>query len=340
MSDKIDKKAKPTQPAPQDNSTMVWDLTGNSDSPFNYLWGNSMAGVQDIGGIQFLGFVTVRIAEKNAKGETVYRDVRMSYLEAAMYAEKMKQQKKQAGGGETLAAGAAAGIKQPKVNDSPLIPEKQKFYPQFATPLVERISTVSAANKYKALYMVAQKRVESGMNITNYKGNIYNMTGSGDKGSVPITAPEFIKGKWVQVTQNYAVFSSKEAASEGYFKFIGEKTRYAEAWKALTTDTKNFSDFAEGLKKGGYATAPNYVEQLQILFKEVVHDYERLLRSEIKANLNQIKAYQEFMQAKVVTATGIKSAKDSIDILQKENDNLGSELKTLLEFKKNESIDQ
>ena len=135
---------------------------------------------------------------------------------------------------------------------------RDKFYKEFGTPIIKKMDDLGLANKYKALYIIAQKRAESNFDLKPKNGgNIFNITGTGDKGSVPINAKENDKnGKPYMLTQNYAVYSSMEKAVEGYYTLIKEDSRYADANKALFNDNLTISDFTKGLKN--YATNPVY----------------------------------------------------------------------------------
>src|ERR1019366_2476377 len=89
------KQVKANQPLQQDVSSMQWDMPRHLNGPINYQWGGTMDGVQNMGGVHVMNFVPVRIAEKNLKGETVYREVRMSHQQAAEHAKQKTQEQKQ-----------------------------------------------------------------------------------------------------------------------------------------------------------------------------------------------------------------------------------------------------
>ena len=42
---------------------------------------------------------------------------------------------------------------------------RDKFYKEFGTPIIKKMDDLGLANKYKALYIIAQKRAESNFDI-------------------------------------------------------------------------------------------------------------------------------------------------------------------------------
>lgn len=213
---------------------------------------------------------------------------------------------------------------------------REKFYSEYATPLIKKMDDVTTANKYKALYIVAQKRTENGFKL-NPKGNIYNIKGKGDKGSVKISATEYDKnGKAYKKTDSYAVYSSNDKASEAYLSLVQNSSYYKDSWSALTDDKKTFDDFSAGMKK--YATAPNYKEKLKENFACVVKDYENYLNKQISDNEKTISSNNAGLQSMVLTDKGRDDFMQENASLEAKNADLQSELSKLQEFKNNENI--
>jgi hypothetical protein len=105
----------------------------------------------------------------------------------------------------------------------------------------------------------AQLRLETGATgsktIGNFNyGNI--KAGSGYSGdSVGKNVSEVIGGRWVTQKSNFRSYSSPEDAASDYAAMI--RRRFPGAVGA-----QNASDFASGLKAGGYATDPDYVGKI------------------------------------------------------------------------------
>jgi hypothetical protein len=212
---------------------------------------------------------------------------------------------------------------------------RTEFYKTFGEPLIKKFSNISTANKFKALYIIAQKREESGFKLTDYHGNVYNITGKGDKGSVRFPAPEYnkITKKYELVPQDYAVYSSNDAAGDAYINLVSKKPGYKEAWNALTNDNATIDDFAKGLKDGGYATAPDYDTKVENVFKGVVWDYKNMITSQISENQKQISANNEIINSKKSTTDQINQAKKSNGELNESNTQLNSDLQELNKLK-------
>jgi RHS repeat-associated protein len=169
---------------------------------------------------------------------------------------------------------------------------KQIFYQNFALPLINNLSHRSNANKFKALYIVAQKRQESGLRL-EYHGNIFNIKGVGDAGFDLISAREYDKnGKPYIEKAKYAKYSSNEKAVDAYFDLMNNGNKgYEKAYDALTNNGKTIDDFVEGLESGGYATDPKYGQSIKKIFNGVVSDFKKMINSDINSNnleINQI----------------------------------------------------
>ena len=188
---------------------------------------------------------------------------------------------------------------------------------------------------YKALYIIAQKRQESGFRLKNYHGNIFNITGKGDAGSVKYSAPEYNKktGKYEMIEQDYAIYSSNDAAAAAYIKLIKELPRYKDTWNALTDNKAGVKDFAIAIKKGGYASDPNYATELEKDFNSVKNDYQKIITSKINENNRKIDSNNKYIISLDAKQDGILKAKNENVMLNTINEKLNADLNELSELK-------
>ena len=70
-------------------------------------------------------------------------------------------------------------------------------------------------------------------------------------------------GKLEDSIEPFAVYKNIDGAVQGYMKFVS-KSRYAEALNA-----KDERGYIEGLKKGGYATDPDYIDKIYNRYEEL-----------------------------------------------------------------------
>lgn len=112
--------------------------------------------------------------------------------------------------------------------------------------------------------ILAAASVESGNGKSGLSAKYNNFFGikadsswKGKKINLP-TKEEFTKGKIVTINQYFRVYESPVDSFRDYVKFVS-KARYK---KSGVLDAKNPKEQFEALKKGGYATASNYVDVL------------------------------------------------------------------------------
>ena len=222
----------------------------------------------------------------------------------------------------------------------PIDPAKEAFYRTFAMPLINNLANRSGANKFKALYLVAQKRQESGMRL-QYHGNIFNMKGVGDAGYDEYPAREVDKnGHSYMEMAKYAKYLRTDKAVDAYFDLMNNGNKgYAKAYDALTNG-KTIDDFVQGLKEGGYATDPKYSTAIKKIFRGVVSDFKEMLTSDKEANDKEIGQIQS--ETKAVTdklGSGILSEiyqtiqSSRINAIQKKNDGINNDLNLLNQLK-------
>jgi flagellum-specific peptidoglycan hydrolase FlgJ len=142
-----------------------------------------------------------------------------------------------------------------------------------------------ATNKYKGLYLIAQRRVENGFNLNPPGNNPMNIKDSGDLGTITLQTHEYYDNKRMSVISKFARFSSVGRGFEGYLKLL--KKNFPDAYGALQDNSKTIIDFTSGLQNGGmglYATDPSYEHKVQSMFKSVVSDYKEEINTEINTN--------------------------------------------------------
>ncbi len=165
---------------------------------------------------------------------------------------------------------------------------RKKYYGSFGEKTVKYIDDHSQANKFKGLYMVAQRRQENGFSIKTPLNNPMNIKGSGDEGKEKLSTHETYNGKYQAVVDSFAKFTSEDAGFQGYLNLL--KKNYPHAYSALTTDAMTIEDFVVGLEdkglKGAYATGEakggmsgteQYKTAVKNNFKSVQKDYKKWL---------------------------------------------------------------
>ena len=170
----------------------------------------------------------------------------------------------------------------PELNDCSCSLKKdgrEEFYEEFGYSAINAIKSKSSANKFKGLYMVAQRRQENGFKRKVPNNNPMNIKSSGDLGKKDLYTREVINGKEVYINDGFGNFSTIEKGFEGYLELL--QKNWVSAYQALTDDSKTINDFTKGLQEkgkfGAYATDPSYISGIQTIFKGVVSDYKKLL---------------------------------------------------------------
>ncbi|MED1954600.1 glycoside hydrolase family 73 protein [Brevibacillus centrosporus] len=88
--------------------------------------------------------------------------------------------------------------------------------------------------------------------------NLGNIKGTGPAGHVTVMTHEYYNGKKTAVIANFRAYNHYGEAIDDHFALL-KKDRYVNSgvWKAKTP-----REYAEALKRGGYATDPNYVTNI------------------------------------------------------------------------------
>jgi len=217
------------------------------------------------------------------------------------------------------------------------------FYKEFGNDAIKALSNNNSqgANKFKALYILAQRRIENSFNMNPPGNNPFNIKGQGDLGTVNLATKEYIKGQETTLKQNFAKFSTVEKGFEGYLNLL--KGNFSDAYNALFDNTKTVSDFAEGLQKGRlgtFATDPNYKTKLTSFLQSVIKDYELMLNTEMDNNSKKIDVLNKKLgDIDNPLSDKSKTLQRRIDRLENENRRISADKQLLQEFKKNEGFE-
>jgi flagellum-specific peptidoglycan hydrolase FlgJ len=216
------------------------------------------------------------------------------------------------------------------------------FYKQFGNDAIKALSNNNSqgANKFKALYILAQRRMENSFKMDPPGNNPFNIKGQGDAGTISLTTTEYVKGEKTSVSQNFAKFSTVEKGFAGYLNLL--ENNFEKAYKALFDDKKTVSDFAEGLQKGrlgAYATDPDYKTKFTSFLKSVIKDYELMLNTEMEENYKKIDVLNTRLgDIDNSLSDKAKSIQKRIDKLENANRRIENDKQQLQEFKKNEGF--
>ena len=90
----------------------------------------------------------------------------------------------------------------------------------------------------------------------SWKGERYNIATGENKPS----------GEYYIVNDDFRRYDSVEDSIKDYVKFLKENPRYE---KAGVFKAKTVKEQADALKKAGYATAPNYAEMVESVYKSI-----------------------------------------------------------------------
>lgn len=202
---------------------------------------------------------------------------------------------------------------------------------RFVVGLLPATVRVSEETGFSSDLMLAQAVQETGWGKSMQQGDAagtFNLFGiKADKSwtgpTKDVVTHEFVNGERVVVTDKFRIYSSYDEALRDRVKFLEENPRYN---KLLEVGTKGdyFKESRE-LQQAGYATDPNYTENLTALFQG------KTLQEAIKiiTDNNYAAGFGEFINPN----TPYKSAADGNhnaipDILESQTKNLGNKQHT------------
>ncbi len=124
---------------------------------------------------------------------------------------------------------------------------------------------------------LAQAALESGWGKYAVGNNFFGIKDQpNDEWTGPYTAAdttEYINGNKIYITSKFRKYQSPEESFLDHASFLQKNKRYEFLFALPETD---YVGWAQGLKKAGYATAPNYANQLITLIKAYkLDEYDR-----------------------------------------------------------------
>jgi Uncharacterized protein conserved in bacteria (DUF2272)/Mannosyl-glycoprotein endo-beta-N-acetylglucosaminidase/Putative peptidoglycan binding domain len=137
-----------------------------------------------------------------------------------------------------------------------------------------RARKAMAATGVPASVTVAQAIIETGWgkHTIGSAKNLFGIKGKGPAGTVRVPTREFVNGTWVTIEADFAKYDSFAQSITEHARFFLKNKRYKAALKG-----KDDPDaFARAIQKAGYATAPDYADQLIKVMK--AHDLYRFDR--------------------------------------------------------------
>lgn len=158
-----------------------------------------------------------------------------------------------------------------------LTKDRKDFYEEFGESAINMVKGKGKSNKFKGLYMIAQRRKENSFNLDVPNNNPMNIKGKGDLGSANLKTTEHIDGQNISMIDGFANFTTVEKGFEGYLNLL--ESNFSSAYDAILDDTLSIDDFLDGLqdkgKRGVYATDPDYKSSIKTIYEGVVKDYKK-----------------------------------------------------------------
>lgn len=154
----------------------------------------------------------------------------------------------------------------------------------FVVGLMPSIINVSVKTGLSANLMLAQAIQETGWGKSMHSGEAsgtFNLFGiKADKSwngpTKDIITHEFINGERITVSDKFRVYSSYDEALLDRAKFLKENQRYKEIFQEGIKG--DFHKESQVLQKAGYATDPQYAENLAAIFKgRTIKDAQKLI---------------------------------------------------------------
>ena len=137
--------------------------------------------------------------------------------------------------------------------------QQAKAFIEYIAPIIQR---EGFARGYQIVSTtIAQAIIEGAAGTSKlakeYKNHFGLKAGSKWKGaSVNMKTGEYYSGKYTEIKDNFRAYPDDVSGVEGYYDFIST-SRYANL-----RDAKTYRQFAEYLKRDGYATSPTYINTL------------------------------------------------------------------------------
>jgi hypothetical protein len=189
------------------------------------------------------------------------RDGRHNYVPITHWVERAQ-------GASFLAVRAGGAVQPEPIPPAPTEPVdvKRMTKEQFIEFVGRNARRAMAETGVPASVTVAQAILETGWgkHTIGEAKNLFGIKGRGPAGSVRAPTREFINGQWVTVNADFAKYDSFEQSISEHARFFLRNRRYGRALQFKTdADT-----FAREIHKAGYATAPDYADQLIALMRK------------------------------------------------------------------------
>lgn len=140
--------------------------------------------------------------------------------------------------------------------DPQKVGQKQADFLNKFAPMAEQVEKEYGIPKAVTLAQVA---LESGWNPEAQ--TLFGIKGKGDAGSVNLATKEDYGQGMVNVNDNFAQFSSPEAAFQAYGKLVGTNPIYKQVQDVVKAGGTT-EDIVRAIKASGYATDPEYVNKV------------------------------------------------------------------------------
>ncbi|MGK9038713.1 glycoside hydrolase family 73 protein [Bacillus subtilis] len=144
-------------------------------------------------------------------------------------------------------------------------------------PFIKDAQAIQKETGIPASIILGQIMLESGgsnpgglSGLAYYSKNLFGIKGRGTAGSATMGTTEVYNGKTYHVKDGFAKYNSYQDSIRAHAELLS-KPRYASKLK----NAKSVEDYAKGIKAGGYATDPNYVNKLLgIISSNNLHQYD------------------------------------------------------------------
>lgn len=144
-------------------------------------------------------------------------------------------------------------------------------------PFIKDAQAIQKETGIPASIILGQIMLESGgsnpgglSGLAYYSKNLFGIKGRGTAGSATMGTTEVYNGKTYHIKDGFAKYNSYQDSIRAHAELLS-KPRYASKLK----NAKSVEDYAKGIKAGGYATDPNYVNKLLgIISSNNLHQYD------------------------------------------------------------------
>ncbi len=147
------------------------------------------------------------------------------------------------------------------------VPDKnvEQYKKDFVKDIYTKAKALEQSTKVPAAIVTAQACQESGYGasvpIDKYTGqisyNLFGVKGTGPAGSVLCQTFEYENGQKYYIDDYFKAYNSYDESIIGHAEFLQENSRYSSLFESDDPTT-----WAYGLQSAGYATDPNYAENL------------------------------------------------------------------------------